>query len=73
MNDNISMFGFQGNAAECAAYDMMVMNSMGLLNGVFDSDAKDGEEDWREGWHDNGESSLGKSPGSNPGGQDHFG
>lgn len=45
MNDNISMFGFQGNAAECAAYDMMVMNSMGLLNDVFDSDAKDGEGD----------------------------
>lgn len=44
MNDNISMFGFQGNAAECAAYDMMVMNSMGAFNGIFGNDDGDKEE-----------------------------
>lgn len=32
MDNNISLFGYQGSAVDCAAYDMMVMKDMGILD-----------------------------------------
>lgn len=39
MPTNTSMFGYQGNPVDCAAYDMMVMQELGIL----EADTREGE------------------------------